>query len=137
MLMWVCAATGITLFSIFYHTLPRGLGTSIYLLLGWIAGAAGLLAWRRHGSAEVKLLLAGGAAYSVGAILLAIGWPTIIPGVVGPHEVWHIAVLVAMGLEKALVDGSVRLSLGASTTAVEIEEATRRILSVCQQLRQG
>ncbi len=46
-------------------------------------------------------------------------------------------VLVAMGLEKALVDGSVRLSLGASTTAVEIEEATRRILSVCQQLRQG
>jgi cysteine desulfurase len=46
-------------------------------------------------------------------------------------------VLVAMGLEKALIDGSVRLSLGASTTAVEIEEATRRILGVCQQLLQS
>ncbi len=43
--------------------------------------------------------------------------------------------LVAMGLEKALVDGSIRLSLGATTTAPEIDEAASRILRVCQHLR--
>jgi cysteine desulfurase len=43
--------------------------------------------------------------------------------------------LVAMGLEKALVDGSIRLSLGATTTALEIDEAVSRILRVCQHLR--
>jgi cysteine desulfurase len=46
-------------------------------------------------------------------------------------------VLVAMGLEKALVDGSVRLSLGVSTTAAEIDEAARRILHACQHLGRG
>jgi cysteine desulfurase len=45
------------------------------------------------------------------------------------------AALVAMGLEKALVDGSIRLSLGALTTAAEVDEAASRILHVCQHLR--
>lgn len=45
--------------------------------------------------------------------------------------------LVAMGLEKALVDGSIRFSLGATTTAAEIAEAAGRILHVCQHLRRG
>jgi cysteine desulfurase len=43
-------------------------------------------------------------------------------------------VLVAMGLEKAVADGSVRFSLGAPTTVAEIDEATSRILRVCQHL---
>ena len=61
-LVWLLAATGSTLFSVFYGSLPRGLGTSIYLLLGWIAGGAGLLAWRRYGTTKVRLLLGGGLA---------------------------------------------------------------------------
>lgn len=44
-------------------------------------------------------------------------------------------VLLAMGLEKAVIDGSIRFSLGAATTAAEIDESCRRILSVCQRLR--
>ena len=46
-------------------------------------------------------------------------------------------VLLAMGLEKSAIDGSLRFSLGTSTTAAEIDEASRRILSVCQRLRAG
>lgn len=45
--------------------------------------------------------------------------------------------LVAMGLERTLVEGSIRLSLGALTTAAEIDEAAGRILRVCQHLRRG
>jgi len=44
-------------------------------------------------------------------------------------------VLVAMGLEKALIEGSIRFSLDRSTTAAEVEESCRRILNVCKQLR--
>jgi cysteine desulfurase len=45
--------------------------------------------------------------------------------------------LIAMGLEKALIDGSVRFSLGATTTAAEVDEAASRILRCCQHLRQA
>ncbi len=44
-------------------------------------------------------------------------------------------VLVAMGLKKEVLDGSIRFSLGLTTTAAEIEESCRRILSVCKRLR--
>ena len=43
-------------------------------------------------------------------------------------------VLLAMGVEAAVVGGSLRLSIGAQTTAAEIEEATARILACCQRL---
>jgi cysteine desulfurase len=43
--------------------------------------------------------------------------------------------LVAMGLPEEQISGSVRFSLGAATTAAEIDEAARRILNVCNNLR--
>ncbi len=43
--------------------------------------------------------------------------------------------LLAMGLSEEVISSSVRFSLGATTTAAEIAEATRRILSVCNHLR--
>ena len=97
-LMWLIAATGITLFSVFYHSLPRGLGTSVYIAMGWIAGGAGLVVWRRKGTHCIEHLILGGVVYSIGALLVGVGWPTIVPGVLGPHEVWHVAVLGALGL---------------------------------------
>jgi cysteine desulfurase len=43
--------------------------------------------------------------------------------------------LVAMGLPKAVVEGAIRLSLGAFTTAPEIVEAARRIINTVKHLR--
>ncbi len=101
--MWLVAAAGITLFSIFYNSLPGGLGTTVYLLMGWTAGIAGFVVWRRFGPARVRLLVLGGVVYSVGALLLGMKWPTLVEGVIGPHEVWHVAVLVAMGMHWRVV----------------------------------
>ncbi len=42
--------------------------------------------------------------------------------------------LVAMGCEKEVLEGSIRLSLGIATTAAEIDEAARRILVACKDL---
>ena len=43
--------------------------------------------------------------------------------------------LLSMGLKSEVVEGSIRFSLGRTTTALEIDQACRRILSVCQRLR--
>ncbi len=44
-------------------------------------------------------------------------------------------VLLAMGLEKRLIEGSIRLSLGAFTSAADVEQAARRILKCVNHLR--
>jgi cysteine desulfurase len=43
--------------------------------------------------------------------------------------------LVAMGLPKAVIEGSIRLSLGAFTTPEETAEAARRIIKTVKHLR--
>jgi cysteine desulfurase len=43
--------------------------------------------------------------------------------------------LLAMGLPGELISSSIRFSLGATTSAAEMAEAARRILSVCKRLR--
>jgi cysteine desulfurase len=43
--------------------------------------------------------------------------------------------LVAMGLPKAVIDGAIRLSVGAFTTADDIGEAARRIIKAVNHLR--
>jgi cysteine desulfurase len=43
--------------------------------------------------------------------------------------------LVAMGLPKVVIEGSIRLSLGAFTTADEMAEAARRIIKAIKHLR--
>jgi cysteine desulfurase len=43
--------------------------------------------------------------------------------------------LLAMGLPKTVIDGAIRLSLGAFTTAEEVAEAARRILKTVKHLR--
>ncbi len=45
--------------------------------------------------------------------------------------------LVAMGLDDAVISSSLRFSLGATTTAADIEEAARRILQCCNNLRRA
>lgn len=45
--------------------------------------------------------------------------------------------LVAMGLPDVQIAGSIRFSVGATTTADEVDEASRRILSVVNRLRRG
>jgi len=43
--------------------------------------------------------------------------------------------LLAMRLEKEVVAGSIRISLGVSTTEPEIDEATCRIVKIIHNLR--
>ena len=97
-LVWSAAAAGITLRTTFGASLPFGVGTAIFLVFGWAGLISGILLWRRYGFSFVKPLLWGGVAYTLGAIGLGLNWPTFIPGIIGPHELWHVAVLIGLGL---------------------------------------
>lgn len=56
------AATGVTFVTIYFDRMPYGLGTSLYLSLGWIAGISVIAAWRRRGLGYIRPIVAGGVA---------------------------------------------------------------------------
>jgi channel protein (hemolysin III family) len=95
-LVWSVVATGVTLRMVFFDTFPGWLAMTVYLIFGWGGAIAALAVWRRHGLAFVRPLILGGLAYTVGAVVLWTRWPTLIPGMFGPHELWHVAVLVGL-----------------------------------------
>jgi channel protein (hemolysin III family) len=91
--IWTAAITGITLKTIFFNDLPQWAGLVLYLILGWLGALSGILLYRLFGYPFIRPLLWGGIAYSIGGAIDGIGWPILIPGVVGPHEAFHFAVL--------------------------------------------
>lgn len=97
-LVWSAAITGITLRTIFSESLPSGVGIAIFLLFGWTGLITFVLLWRRYNFRFVKPLFWGGVAYSLGAVVLGQNRLIVIPGMAGAHEVWHVAVLIGLGL---------------------------------------
>jgi hemolysin III len=90
--VWALAALGVYQKIVWMHA-PRWLSTALYLGMGWIAvliarpliaaGSPGFFFW----------LLAGGIAYSLGAVVYANKWPRRTAKVFGPHEIWHLFVM--------------------------------------------
>jgi hemolysin III len=90
--VWTLAALGVFQKIVWMHA-PRWLSTALYLGMGWIAvvlvrplitaGSRGFFLW----------LLAGGIAYSVGAVVYAKRWPRGRGKVFGSHEIWHLFVM--------------------------------------------
>jgi channel protein (hemolysin III family) len=73
--------------------------------MGWGGLISCILLWKRYGFSFVAPLLWGGVAYTLGAIVLVLNGPALIPGAVGAHELWHLAVLVGLGLHWKFVFG--------------------------------
>jgi hemolysin III len=94
-LFWVVwgLAAAVILSDVFWLDAPRGLKAGLYVLLGWVAVGAMVPLQRAIGWGGMGWMLAGGLAYSVGALLYAIKRPDPWPGVFGFHEIWHLFVL--------------------------------------------
>ena len=97
-LVWSAAITGITLRTVFSDSIPSGLGIAIFLLFGWCGVISSVLLWRRYGYSFVRPVVWGGLSYTLGAIVLGLNWPILVPGIIGAHELWHVAVLMGLGL---------------------------------------
>ena len=91
-LIWGLAVGGIGL-KLRWRRMPRGLSTALYELMGGVAVIAVPALIRAAPLGALAWLLAGGVAYSVGALVYACDRPTLIPGVFGAHELWHLFVL--------------------------------------------
>jgi channel protein (hemolysin III family) len=103
LVLWAAAATAIALKMVYFESFPEWLGLALYLGMGWLGAGTGAVLWMRYGRAFVQPLLWGGIAYTVGALLEFLSWPELIAGVMGPHELFHVAVLCGIGLHWVFV----------------------------------
>jgi channel protein (hemolysin III family) len=98
--VWSVAIAGLTLKTIFFKEFSATVTVSLYLGLGWFGAVAGYILWQRHGVSFILPLLWGGVAYSVGAMQDYLGdrypWWYIFR-IVGPHELFHMFVLLGVG----------------------------------------
>ena len=95
-LIWGLAITGITLKTIFFNDLAEWLGLMFYLGLGWMGIFSAYYTHRLHGFTIIRPLLYGALAYTLGASIEFLRLPVVIQGVIGPHEIFHIAVLAGI-----------------------------------------
>ena len=104
--VWAGAAAGVAL-SIAWPMAPKWLMAGLCVALGW-AVVPVLPALRAAiGAGGLALLMAGGAAYTVGAVVYATRRPDPFPRVFGYHEVFHALVVVAAVCHYAAVAGVV------------------------------
>ena len=91
--VWIGAGVGI-LFRVVWVGAPRWSYVPLYILLGW-----GALAYMPQlvavNAAMATLVIVGGVAYTVGAVIYALKRPNPVPGIFGFHEIFHALTVVA------------------------------------------
>ena len=106
-LVWCGAALGI-LVSLLWPGAPKFVGAAIAVAVGWtIVPYIGALTRALH-PAELWLIVLGGVAYTVGALVYALKRPDPWPRTFGYHEIFHALTLVGAGLHLAAVLSIVR-----------------------------
>lgn len=76
---------------------PSALATGLYLTMGW--GTVILVAQAARGlpAGATAGIVGGGLMYTVGATCDLLRWPTLVPGAIASHEVFHLFVLAGAG----------------------------------------
>lgn len=103
-MVWAGALAGVA-FSVAWIGAPRGLVAGCYLALGWVALIAAPQLIARLSPAPLALLAAGGAFYTLGALVYAARRPDPWPRVFGFHEVFHAFVVAAAAAHFAAMAG--------------------------------
>ena len=93
--VWGGAIAGIVL-ELAWAGVPRWLGGTVYLALGWVAVVAMPQLFARLGVTGGMLIVAGGLVYSAGAAVYALRRPDPVPAVFGYHEVFHLLVIAGV-----------------------------------------
>jgi hemolysin III len=106
-IVWGGAAAGV-LQSILWVRAPKPLVAAVYVLLGWAVVPVVPALRDALGGGAIALLFAGGAAYTVGAIVYAARRPDPFPRVFGYHEVFHALVIAAAACHFAVAAAAIR-----------------------------
>ena len=97
-LAWTAAIGGAILRISYFDQLPSMAGIAIFLVFGWAGAVTAVVLWSRHGWKFIRYAVLGGLSYTGGAVILLLHPPMLISGVIGPHELWHLAVLAGLGM---------------------------------------
>ena len=100
-------------FKIFYLNAPRLLYTVMYVLMGWVAVIPIKQLIDVMPAGSLMLVLAGGIAYTAGAVMYAAKKPVIIPGMFGYHEIFHLFILAGATLHYLMIYHAIRGAVGA------------------------
>jgi channel protein (hemolysin III family) len=103
--IWAAAIAGLTIKTVYFDTVPLWLGLLMYLGLGWLGLISTIALARRFGVRFVLPLVWGALAYTIGAVAEFLGWPVLLAGVIGPHEIFHLAVLAGISFHWAFIRG--------------------------------
>ena len=95
--IWGLALAG-AFMKIFWLQAPRLLSTTIYVIMGWLVIVAFYPLLKALSTAAFVLLVAGGLAYTVGAVIYFLKWPPLPFTWAGFHEIFHIFVLLGTAL---------------------------------------
>ncbi len=98
--VWLAAGAGVA-FRVLWTGAPRWLYTPLYVAMG-LAAVGYLPAFGRAGGAAVLVLVvAGGIAYILGAVVYGTRWPDPSPRWFGFHEIFHV--LTVLGFSAHVV----------------------------------
>lgn len=101
--IWAFALFGLLL-KIFWMGAPRWLSTLIYVVMGWLAVFAFVPLEKAVSWKGIGMLLAGGIAYTVGAVIYGLKKPNIAAlKSIGFHEIFHVFVMVGSGIHIAFM----------------------------------
>ncbi len=106
LLVWIGALVGITLRQLWLDA-PKWVIALPYVVVGWAAVVVLPQLYRALGPTGFALLLAGGLAYSAGAVVYSLKKPDPVPGVFGYHEVFHACTIVGAVLHFVCIAGFV------------------------------
>ena len=109
--VWIGAIAGVVM-SLIWVNAPKALTAAIAIAVGWTV-APYIDQVRTMLAGQFWLILAGGLAYTIGAVIYAVKKPDPCPRVFGYHEVFHTLTLVGALLHFAVVVQIVRSASGA------------------------
>ena len=96
-LIWCIAVAGVFM-KIFWMNAPRWLSTMVYVVMGWLSITAFVPLMKTVGWGGFGVLLAGGIAYTLGAVIYALKKPNLaILKSFGFHEIFHVFVMIGSG----------------------------------------
>ena len=106
--IWPVALIGVVLKTLYFDVIPEWVGLIFYIGFAWLGAFyfAGMI--RLSGWPSVIWCLAGGFFYTTGAVLEFARVPLLIPGVLGPHEIFHLAIVMGVLLHWICLENLMR-----------------------------
>ncbi|MEK6275815.1 MAG: hemolysin III family protein [Actinomycetota bacterium] len=101
-IVWAGALTAILLRFVWLDA-PKGLSAALGIVLGWVGVVMVPQLVDTIGLGGSLLVLAGGLAYTAGALVYAFRRPDPYPAVFGFHEVFHVLVIAAVACQYTAV----------------------------------